>query len=212
MASTSLCCEIAMLAVSASEGGGVKNFANVFHFQRTSPSGTLNKTNVEAAFNTAITPSILAALNLDYTQTMDTIRMIDDAMDPVVAVTRSGVGGRSGGRLPDFAAATIRMNSATRGRFARGSKHFGPLAISDTAGDVELSPGAITRFTAIGTAILAGFTDSDGNVWLPVILSRKPPAQYRVNPVTLVTYQCTATILNKTVGTMRRRKVKSLAA
>lgn len=212
MASTSVCVEIATLAVAASEGGGVKNFANIYHFRRPSPTGTLNKANVETAFNTAITPSVLAALSIDYTQTMDNVRMIDDALDPILSVTRSGVGGRGGERLPDFCAVGMRMNSATRGRFARGSKHYGPIAESDSIGDVFLNPAAIARFQAIAAAVLAGFTDSDGNLWQPVILSRKPPAQYLTNPVTLVTYPCIACIVNKTIGIMKRRKVRSLAA
>jgi len=212
MASNSIIAEISMLAVAAAEGGGVKNFANIYHFQRTSPSGTLNKSHVEAEFNTAITPSILAALGVDYTQTFDTVRMVDDALDPAIAVARTGVGARSGLRLPDFSAVTIRLNTATRGRFARGSKHFGPIAQSDCIGDTALSPTAIARFQTIATAILTGFTDADGNVWLPIILSRVPPAQFKVNPVIYQSYQINAAVVNLTIGTMHRRKVPSLAA
>jgi hypothetical protein len=212
MASNSLCAEISMLGIAAAEGAGVKKFANVFHFQRTSPSGTLDKGHVESMFNTVIVPPILAAISVDYTQTYTNVRMVDDALDPTTTVTRTGVGGRSGNRLPDFASFCIQMKSATRGRFARGSKHFGPIAVSDTLGDTEITPTTITRLNAIVTVLLAGFTDSDGNVWQGVILSRKPPAQYAINPTTLVTYRNTACVVNLTIGTMRRRKVPSLAA
>lgn len=212
MASNSWCAEITMLATAAAAGAGVKNFANVYHFRRTSNGGTLVKANVEAAFYAAISPSILAALSVDYTQIGDSCRMIDDALDSPIFVVRSGVGARTGDRLPDFAAATIRLYTATRGRFARGSKHFGPIAESDSLGDAEVTPTQITRLRAIGTAMLAGFTDSDGNIWKLVVLSRKPPAQYAVNPTTLVTYECTSTLVNLTLGTMRRRKVPSLAS
>lgn len=211
MASNSILAEIASFGTAAAEGGGVKTFVNVYHVQRTSPSGTLNKVNVEAGFNTAITPSVLAALSIDYTQTYNTIRMLDDALDLASTVIRSGVGARTGDRLPDFAAACLRQYTATRGRFARGSKHFGPVAELDTLGDTLVS-GALTRFRAIGTAIVAGFTDSDGNVWQSVVVSRLPPAQYRVNPTTIRSYQITGTLLNLTVGTMKRRKVRSLAS
>ena len=211
MASTSILAEISAFATAVAEGGGVKTFVNVYQFQRTSPAGTLDKSHVESAFNTAINPSVLAALSIDYTQVYDTVRMLDDALDIPTVVVRSGVGARTGQRLPDFNAATLRLNSATRGRFARGSKHYGPVAESDSLGDA-LEAAAVTRFKAIGTAILAGFTDSDGNVWLPVVVSRKAPAQYKTNPCVIRSYQITSTVLNSTLGTMRRRKVRSLAA
>lgn len=211
MASNSILAEIAAFGTAAAEGGGVKTFVNVYHFQRTSPSGTLVKANVEAGFNSSITPPTLAALSVDYTQTYNTCRMLDDALDLAITVPRTGVGARTGDRLPDFASACLRLYTATRGRFARGSKHVGPVAESDTLGDTLVS-GALTRFRAIGTYIVSGFTDSDGNVWQSVVVSRLPPAQYKINPCTIRSYQVTSTLLNLTVGTMKRRKVKSLAS
>lgn len=211
MASNSLCAEIVATGTAAAEGGGVKTFVNVYHFQRTSPSGTLDKAHVESVFNSGVMAPVLAALSVDYTQVHNSVRMIDDPFDIPTVVTRSGVGAIANDRLPDFNAAVLRMYSATRGRFARGSKHYGPVAESDTLGDTLIS-AALTRFRAIGTAVLAGFTDSDGNVWQAVILSRKPPASYTPPTVNLVTYRCVSTLVNLTVGTMKRRKVKSLAA
>ena len=176
MASNSILCELAANGTAAAEGGGVKTFVNVYHFQRTSPSGTLDKAHIEASFNSTITPPTLAALSVDYTQTYNTVRMLDDALDLAITVPRSGVGAITGDRLPDFASACLRLYTATRGRFARGSKHFGPVAESDTLGDTLVS-GALTRYRAIGTYIVTGFTDSDGNVWKSVVVSRLPPAQ-----------------------------------
>lgn len=201
--------QVVAYGVSASQGGGTKNIVNVFNFQRTTDVNPLSKTNIEGAFNTAIMTPMLAALSVDYTQTHVTVRFIDDALDAPASVTRAGVGAIAGERLPDYNAAVVQLKTSLRGRRYRGSKHFGPIAESDTDGDL-LVPAAQTRFNTLGTAIVTGFTDADGNVWKSTIVSSMPPAQYKVNPTTVVATIVISKVLNKSVGTMRRRKVKTV--
>jgi len=95
-----------------------------------------------------------------------------------------------------------------RGRGAHGSNHFGPLSESDTTtpdADI-LNAAAITRFSAIITAINATLTDGNGNIWVPVVLSRVKPAQYKSNPTNVVTFPISQMLLNKRIGRMKRRE------
>lgn len=206
-------CEIVTQATAVARGGGVKNFFNVFHFRRTSTANVLVKANILAAFATAIEAKMLLALNVDYTQTQTTIRFFENPDDAVVAASRAGVGAIANDRLPDFNAAVIQLKSGKRGKSGRGSKHFGPVSEDDTIGD-DLTAGANTRFTAIGTAIIAGFTDSDGNVWVPGIKAAErigSIARYTLPLPTVTPWTDILTFtLNKSLGTMKRRKIKTV--
>jgi len=206
--------EIVSQAFAVADGGGVKNIFNVYHFRRTSVVPVLTKAAVEAIFQTSIMTPVLAAVNEDYTQTQVTIRWFEDATDPPVAFTETGIGLRTGERLPDFNAAVIQLKTLARGKGGRGSKHYGPITEGDTTGDA-LNAATITRFTAIGNAIVNGFTDTNGNVWVPGLKAAERadfPAHYTSNPTTTVWTDITSMKLNKTLGTMKRRKVATLVA
>lgn len=205
-------CEIVCQANAVARGGGVKNFFNVFHFSRANNLLAISEANIATAFATAIQTPLLAALNVDYTQTALTVRLFEDATRIKYILSQSGVGGRPNDRLPDFGCVTIQLKTVVRGKTGRGSKHFGPIAEDDTTGD-DLVAGAVTRFNAVGAAIIAGFTDSDTNVWLPGLKGAErilSPAQYEVNPTTTVFTSVTSYLLNKSLGTMRRRKIKTV--
>jgi len=199
--------EIAMLGVSTAETVTAKNIANVYQFRRVITGSGPLKSQIDTAFQAAIGDIVLLALSVDYTQSMNTIRFFDDALDAPLPFTHTGVGGVAGQRSPDYVSATVRLKSNVKGRFARGRKSYGPIAESSTTGD-HLTAGAITLFTNVAAAILAGFTDAGGNQWVPTVKSSLPPAQYTENPVTVVTYYVTAAIVNTNLGILKRRKVK----
>jgi hypothetical protein len=204
--------EIVSQAFAVARGGGVKNFFNIYHFRRTTTSNPLVRANVQTAFQTAVMVPVLAALNVDYTQTNNTLRFFENPTDAPIAVTQAGVGAISGDRLPDFSAVVVQLKTGVRGKVGRGSKHYGPIAESDTTGD-DLVSGSVTRFQAVGAAIVAGFTDSDGNVWIPGLKGAPrllSPAQYVVAPTTTVWTDITSYLLNKSLGTMKRRKIKTV--
>jgi len=205
-------CEIVCQANAVARGGGVKNFYNIFHFSRANNALAISESTIAAAFATAIQTPLLAALNVDYTQTALTVRLFEDSTRITYILSQSGVGAISGDRLPDFGSVTIQLKSTVRGRSGRGSKHLGPIAESDTTGD-DLVSGAVTRFQTLGAAIVAGFTDSNSNVWTPGLKGAPrllSPAQYLVNPTTTVFTSITSYLLNKSLGTMRRRKIKTV--
>lgn len=203
-----LVAEISHLGTSAAGGGAVKNFANVYHFRRGAVVGVFDSTVIANEFIASMVPNICAALNVDYVTTGVTVRCLNDALDPPVTVADATAGAIAGERLPDYNAVMILMRSAARGRNYRGRKHYGPIAESDSQDDV-LVAAAVTRFTTIMTTLGAGMTDANGNFWSQVVCS-KTLSQLTVNPTNVVYQDVTQYLLNKSLGTMRRRKIATV--
>lgn len=197
--------------IDGGPGGSIKtNF--VFHWRRTATAVDPTKTAIAAAFKTSISAPIAAALNVDWAATTNAVRYVNDALDAPIEFTNTDVGAITGDRLASFAAAYLLMRSAVRGRNYRGSKHLGPFSESDvthaTGCDI-FNAGAITRLTTVCAAILAGFTDGTGNVWVPCVLSRSL-SQLTLNPTTVITNDAIQVLPNHRVGSETRRKVKSI--
>ena len=199
--------EIAMLGVIAADPTISKNVANVYQFRRTLTGPAPSKTEINAAFQASIGAAVIAALNVDYAQTFNNIRFFDDALDPIVPFAEAGVGAIAGERAPDYVTATVRLKGNVRSRSGLGRKSYSPLTESDTTGD-NLATAAKTRFDAVAAAIAAGFTDASGNVWIPIIKSTIPPAQYKENPVNLIIYDVVSVSANLNLGVLTRRKIK----
>lgn len=200
--------EVRMRGVSGAAGGGAKNFEFLTHWRRTANILPINNAHIGAAFQSAIATVICAALNIRYTESGVDVRFLDDATDAYVTTTASTPGAITGDSLADYASAVIQYKTAYRGKSGRGSGHFGPMSESDVAGDVLVTAG-ITNMTTIITALAAGFTDADGNVWVQQVFSRTL-SQVKVNPTNVIANDVTSRLLNKTTGTMRRRKVKTV--
>lgn len=198
--------QVSMLATVVARGGETKNIANVYNFRRTSSANPRVKSEVDAAFQTNIATPVLAAVNVDYTQTINTVRWLDDATDMAQAFTHANVGGVPGQRYDNFTAAFILLR--TTSRKTRGSKHYSPLAETTVNGD-EIVAGDLPLFTAIRDAILAGFTDASGNVWQSTIVNTKN-AIFGVNPTLFGDSLVVSAAARKTVGTMRRRRVRGV--
>lgn len=205
------CIEIQMHGVVVAGGSNAKTSVSTWHYRRTTNTNPLSKANIESGFNGATTTAILAALNARYTQAFNTVRFVDDALDAPSQVTRAGVGAISGESLTTAESAYLLYRTGLRGKSYRGSKKLFPFSESDTTlATADLwNAGALTRLAAINTAFLAGFTDSDGNVWKACVLSRKL-STLATNPTTVVINDITTALVNKRVGTMKKRKVVSV--
>jgi len=203
--------EIQAAGIATAKGSNDKNSLSVFHFRRGSAGATLSEANVEAAFQTAIMLPITNLLNNRYAQTFNTVRMIEDAERLSLQVTRAVAGQIAGDSMPMHMAAMTLARTQFRGRRFLGKKHLFPLSEADTTGATAdlLNAGALALHATFNAAWLAGFTDSDGNVWLPIILSRKN-SQLKTNPTTVVFSNVTSILTNKRVGRMRKREVKSV--
>lgn len=207
-------CEIISYATVVARGGGTKNVQNVFHFRRTGVVLPVDAVQIETAFDAAIMSKVLLHLSVDYTQVKNTVRFFEDADASPVQVSRSGVGAIAGQRYETFTSSLLVLKTTQRGQSGQGKKFFGPLGESQINGDT-LEAGAVTTLTAIGTALMAGFTDANTNIWVPGLKGgpRKylPTApQYRVNPTTTWWLDVVSFIPNKSLSTMRRRRIKTV--
>jgi len=203
--------EIVMKGVVAAAGGNAKNFANVYHFYRINNTAPLSKAHIETAFQAAIGALVIALLNNRYTQTLTSVRIIDNALDQALDFVEAGVGAIAGDSMAMEDMAYVLLRTGIKGKSFRGNKKFGPLSETDTtAGSSDvLNAGAITRFNTLNAAILAGFTDADGNIWQPQVLSREL-SQLEVNPTNVISYPIVQVALNHRVSSMNRRKIKSV--
>lgn len=203
--------EVTSFGIASSGGSTDKNIESVFHFRRTSNVNPIVKANIESAFQTALMIPITNALNVRYTQTMNTVRFINDAQDAPVSFSRVVAGARTGDGMPMHNSAFLLARTGLRGRSYRGGKHFGPLSESDTTSGTDdlLNAAALVLWGLVATAWLAGFTDSDGNVWVPCVFSRTLSIT-TANPTSIITNDIVATLINKRIGRMRHREVRSV--
>jgi len=200
--------EVSMLGSLAAAGSDAKNVASVFHYRLSVLTLPPTKAALELAFNTAQVAALIAAFNSRYVQTFNTVRWIDDATDPPVATTRAGAGAIATDSLPTIDSVSMLYRTAKRGRSYRGSKHFPGGSEADTTGDV-LTGAGLARWQTVQTTLAANVTDALGNVWVPAVLSRKLSV-LATNPTTVVANDVTSILLNKNVGTMRRRRVTTV--
>lgn len=203
--------EIQAKGVVSAGGSNAVNSDSVFQFRRTSTAGAITKASIESAFQTAIMIPITNALNARYVQTMNTVRYVDDALDQPVATTRAVAGQIAGECLPTTISAFLLTRTGLRGKSYKGSKKLFPFSEADTTlATADLwNAACLARLATIAAAYLAGFTDSNGNVWIPVVLSRLL-SQLTTNPTVVARYDITAVLVNKRCGRMKRRQVRSV--
>jgi len=180
-----------------------KPVINVHNFKRAAILPTLSKANIRTAFNANVQTLLSALLSVSYIADWNDIRFLDDPLDPYDRAASAIDGGVSGDSLPSIVNVTQQLKTGIRGRTYRGSKHYGPIAESTTTLDqLQATPYGLWQ-TFLGYYI-GGFTDSDGNVWTPVVVSQKFST---FNPTTAVVSAATVTmgLTNQTLGYMRRR-------
>lgn len=203
--------EIIMHGNSAAGGSNSKIFDFVFQFRRTAVINPIVKAGVDAAFQAAIAVPIAAAVNARYTQIFNSVRWLNDAQDAPITFAHAIVGGVAGDSQSTASTAFILHRTGLRGGSFKGGKHLGPMSEADcTAGTDDIwNAAALARLNPVAAAILAGFVDAQANVWVPAVLSRKL-SQLKVNPTTVLANDVAQTAVNKRVGKMKRRMVKSI--
>jgi len=203
--------EIILHGITSDGGSSVVNTQNVFHFRRTALAGTITKTAINTAFQAAIGDKVALALNARWEQQRNSIRFINDALDQYQDFSEVNAGAVAGDGLQSHSTIFLLLRSGYRGRSWKGGKHFGPLSEADAtaAGDDILNAAAITRFSNLAAAILAGFTDANGQIWVPFIVSRNASV-VDTNPTTVVGVDVTEVKLNKRISAHRGRKAASV--
>lgn len=203
--------EVSMKGTVVAGGSNAVNSDAVFQYRRTTNVNTLSKSALETAFQANIAVPITNALNARYAQSMNTVRWVNDALDQPVPTSRAVAGAIAGECLPTTLSAFILTRTGLRGKSYKGSKKLFPFSEADTTlATADLwNAACLARLATIASAILAGFTDANNNVWVPVVLSRKL-SSLAANPTTVVTNDITQALVNKRVGRMKRRQVKSV--
>lgn len=200
--------QIIIKATLLAAGGDSRNVATTFYYRRTSVVTPPTKIALSNAFLALPYASMLAAFNVGYSSGTSNIRWLDDALDPTVTTVLAGVGAIATDRGPSFNAVYMLFQTGIRGRAYRGSKHFPAVNEIDTTGDV-LTGAGLVRWQTLQTDCLAPLTDATGNTWNPCVVSFKN-SQVRTNPTVTTYNDVTAIILDKTLGTMRKRKVRTV--
>jgi hypothetical protein len=203
--------EIRCFGQIAAGGSDVKHTVNVFHYTQSVQGPSISKANIDAIFQTTVVVPLAAGLNARWTQQRNNVRFLDDATDLGIDFTHAAVGAIVGDSMASHVACYILLRTGLRGKSYRGGKHFGPLSESDTTAGTDdlLNTAAITRWQGIGNAINTAMADASGNTWTPFVVSRKL-SQLKVNPVAIVGANVVQAALNKRVGRMKRREVKSV--
>jgi hypothetical protein len=200
--------ELNMFGSLGALGSNVKNVVNVFHYRLALIVLPPTKTALETAFNAGVGVNFLAAANVRFVQSQTTVRWIDDATDAPQSFARAGVGAIATDPLPTLDSVSMLLRTGKRGRNYRGSKHFAAVNEVDTTGDV-LTGAGLARWQTLQTSVFATIVDGLGNNWVPSVLSRSL-SQLLVNPTTIIANDVTQVLLNKNIGTMRRRKVQTV--
>jgi hypothetical protein len=201
--------EIIMQGVAAAAGSNAVNIANVFHFRRIATVVNANKAQMEAAFQAAIALPILAALNVRYTQTFTSVRFLNDPMDQAQLFPRAIAGSIAGDSMASLDTAFVLLRTGFKGRSFRGRKFLSPMSEADTTATSDVfNAAAIARLTTAMNAMFGGFTDASPNTWVLQVYSRLLD-EFVVKPV-VVSYDVNQVALNKRIGRLKRREVKSV--
>jgi hypothetical protein len=209
MAALSNVYEIIIKGHYVATGTTVKNLANVFHYKYNSGGVSPGSaSDLLTAFLAGPWAAISAQLTTAYVGDDSLCRRLDDALAQFISGGAPANGARATPRFPGDVAVAYLLRTPSRGKSFKGSKHFGPVAAADVVGD-EISGGAVAAWTAVGVSMGNVLVGAGGTNYQPVILSRVL-SQLRFNPTTLVGDVVNAVLLNKTIGTMRRRKEKTV--
>jgi hypothetical protein len=183
----------------------------VFHYRRITLVVAPNKANIANAFQSGPLAAIAAALNNTWTAQFVRVRFPNDPLDMFLDTADASTGTISGDRMSSEDSAYLSFTTSKRGKSYRGGKHIAPMSESDTTSGSEdiFNAACLTRLAAINTAFLAGLTDSDGNQWVAAVLSRKL-SNFAVTPCVLELNDIVSAKVNKRIGSMLRRKVKSV--
>jgi hypothetical protein len=205
-----LFCEVIYASNIALSGGGSKEVLNVYHLRRLGGTGGGTADSVGQALMGILQGSLNSALSVAYIAGVRKCRFMDDPTSAQTVQAESTIGTVTGDRLPLFNSVCLRLKTDGRGRNYRGSKHWAPIAESQTLLD-KLTAGGQTLWDAVATAHVAAIgvvIDNVGAYWTPIVLSTTL-SQLTLNPAIFTGADITAVTANSIIGTMRRRKERS---
>jgi len=200
--------EIIVNGKQSAAGSSIAPAYNVCHFYRTTQVNPWSNVNIGNAFAASIGAALVAASNARYTPQGVSTRCVNDAQDPPSLSAFAGPGAIGTDSEPSSDAVVLILKTALRGRAWIGRKHFGATSEADTTGDI-LTGAGLARWQAVQAAYALGFTDANGNVWKPAVLSRTN-SQLKVNPTNVAFQPVLQVLLDLNIGTMRRRRTATV--
>jgi len=200
--------EISVQGSVLETGGTTRNVFNIFHYYQNpnqpSPPSAITVAN---AFIAGPWAAVLALLSIGYVGVQTVARYLDSANNAYSAGNPPGTGALALPRQPAQQAVVALFRTAIRGKSFRGSKHFGPLATAAVTGD-EIAAASVAAWQAAMTGLVANIT-AGGQTYTPCVVS-KTLSQLRVDPTTIIGAAKLTALTNKTIGTMRHRKEKTV--
>lgn len=203
--------EVIVYGRVASGGSTVIRTVNTFHYRRQAVVVPASKTALDTIFQANIVTPMAALLNNRWTQDFNTVRFINDPLDPPVNFPHAAVGAIAGDSMPTVNNAYLLFRTQNRGKSYRGFKRLGPLSESDTTAAFEdvFNAAAIARYTTLRTALALLLVDASPNSWSLEIVSRKL-SNFLVTPCTIVSADVDQILLNKRITRSKRREVSSV--
>ncbi len=196
--------EISVVAQVAHEDGSLYPVTNIYHYRGDASNTSPAKGNVLNAFAAAVHAAVIAAIaSADYDTVLIGGRWVDDPTDEVDTIDGDPAVG-SGDTLPLRNAVVFNLRGGVRGKVYRGRKFYSPILESLTTKD-ELT--TTTNYLALGVALLATLTDSDGNIWYPIVLNVSS-SDLTASPAVMSYFYVTTATLNLNIGELKRRKEK----
>jgi hypothetical protein len=200
--------EIIVFGTNDAAGSNATPCQNVFHYRRNSIVNPISKPNLNTVFQANVLTPILAASNARYKPNNVTIRMINDPLDAPQAFAAGGAGAIGTDSEPSDDAVYMLLRTAVRGRSFFGSKHFGGTSEVDTTGDI-LTGAGLARWVVVKTAIGNNLVDASPNTWTPFVFSRFLSTM-GIFALNVVGADVTAVLLDLNIGTMRRRRSRTV--
>jgi len=191
----------------AALGMSVTPTINLLYYRRTAIVAPLNQANLITAFHTAVKASWKAAASSSWTWLSTMTRCIDDATDAGTLTVVTEAGGVAGECMPTYNAQLISKACLLRGKSYRGRVFF-PSVPEGSADGNTLTAGGLALLVTVADKLDDGFTDADGNPYVPVVFSAKL-SQVVTNPTTVTTTDISACTAHDPVTSLKRRKRKA---
>lgn len=208
MPSSSNVVQMVIQGTVAETGGTSKNVWNVFTYvQNPNVPSPPTAVAVLNQFLASVWAQIAPLLSVRWVGVSSLARYMDVTTNAFLPGNVPASGAKILPSLSSQQAVVTPFRTALRSKNYKGSKHFGPIDSASVTGD-ELTAAAVTAWQAI-LPTLSGLITVTGQTYSPCIVSRSL-SQLAKDPVNIQAAVITTALLNKTIGTMRRRKEKTV--
>jgi len=198
--------EVKVNGLLAALGMATTETVNLFHYRRTTFPNPFNHANFLDAVMTLLEPDWLDAVSASWSLVDWNARCLDDATDAGATATGGGAGSIAGDCLPGFNNMLVSKKSGMRGPSYRGRFYFCGVPESGVDGNT-LAAGQLALLTTLAALLDNGFSDSDGNAYVPCVFSPSL-SQVEMNPTFCYTSDVVQCEAKDPVSVLRSRKAR----